>query len=166
MLDLYGVCDYHDPISEEFFAVLGTCLARQTSALVAAGPATAVVFDDDWLDAADEGVRALRTEVGAAWTARGRKVLSLRPGGLPLAEALDKALAGAGLAPADCLFLSGEEAACAEVRHARPDIPALAVPSDPDELAAFFEHTWELDTPGGRIPGPSWPTTASTTCAS
>jgi predicted enzyme involved in methoxymalonyl-ACP biosynthesis len=136
MIELYGIAEYHDPVSQEagnipytpeFFAVLGTCVARQLASLVSQYPQVVV------LDQPSDLVRS-------ALTTRGLDVLVL--GGPPLSELDD-----------DCLFLSSSEEVCSAVRTSHPDVLVQVIPAAETE---FLEHTWLLDPPGAPIPGVRW----------
>jgi natural product biosynthesis luciferase-like monooxygenase protein len=136
MAELYDIAEYHDPVSAEagnipytpeFFAVLGTCVARQLASLVTEYPQVVV------LDRPSDLVRS-------ALRARGLDVL---------------VWAGSSLSELDenCLFLSSSEEVCSVVRTNRPDVLVQVIPAAETE---FLEHTWLLDPPGAPIPGVRW----------
>ncbi|WP_327043995.1 LLM class flavin-dependent oxidoreductase [Microbispora sp. NBC_01189] len=165
VLDQYGVGDPLDPVSDaaggipytqECFAVLGTCLARQISALTTENPGVVLVDGDRLATGPAEPVRRLMEAARGALSARGRRVVTVGAGGRPLLDVLDEEVLGRGLSYDDCLFLSGDASACAVVRESRPGVVALTCPEEASELAAFLEHTWLFDEPGRPIPGPAW----------
>ncbi|MFI0942889.1 MupA/Atu3671 family FMN-dependent luciferase-like monooxygenase [Streptomyces sp. NPDC021020] len=166
LLALYDVGDYHDPVSEatgnipytqEFFAALGTVLARQLSALTTEAPGV-VVLDGDALAAAPEEVRRALADVGETLAGQGRRLEVLRTGGRPPAEALADVLADvlAGVEDGDWLFVSGDPVTCEAVRSARPDALVVECPAEPAELGRLLGHVWEFDAPGQPVPGAAW----------
>jgi natural product biosynthesis luciferase-like monooxygenase protein len=175
LLDRYGVGEHHDAVSDEaghvpytaeFFAALGTCLARQTSAL-AGGYPEVVVVDGGQFDALDGNAAGVLERAVTALAAQGRRVFlstgageravpgAMVVGGSPPA-ALDEAARAGGVALADCLYLSSDEANCALVERERPDAPVLRHPADVAALTDFLTHTWLLDPPGVATPGERW----------
>jgi hypothetical protein len=183
MLERYGVVEYRDDVSDEagrvpytpeFFAALGTCLARQVSALVTAYPSVVLVNGDHLQVGVDEPTRRLMSGALAGLAAQGRPVYLREPegpavapdslagsgitlvGGRSAVAALDEAARAAGVTPGDCLFLSADGAACAAMRTARPDVLVLQRPSDGAGLSEFLEHTWLLDPGGAATPPPAW----------
>ncbi|WP_433257650.1 MupA/Atu3671 family FMN-dependent luciferase-like monooxygenase [Streptosporangium sp. CA-135522] len=165
MAGLYGVEEFRDPVREEaanvpytpeFFAALGTGLARQLSALTSSYPDTVVV--DDMAGLPPRGFE-LMAEALVSLANQGRRVyvcantlpssldhpqITAWADGRTLLEKLDATGAAAG----ECLFLSGDETLCAQVRAARPEILVLTYPGAEAELEAFLHHTWILDPPG------------------
>ncbi|MFD3581562.1 MupA/Atu3671 family FMN-dependent luciferase-like monooxygenase [Streptomyces sp. NPDC058683] len=185
MLELYEVGDFSDPISEqagripytaEFFAVLGTCLARQVSALAGDYPKAVVLDGTPFVSGPGESVTELLTAAARALAAQGRSVYVCAPpdavgpesagtvghgvtvwaDGRPPALALDAACEASGASLGDCLYLSADAAHCADVRAARPDVTVLEHPEKGEELTAFLEHTWLFDRPGAAVDGAFW----------
>ncbi|HET9899068.1 MAG TPA: MupA/Atu3671 family FMN-dependent luciferase-like monooxygenase [Streptosporangiaceae bacterium] len=151
MIELYGVVDYADHVSDEVghipytaecFAVIGTCLARQLAALVSGYPSLIVVDAAQNLSA---DAREILTQAAGALAERGRRIAWCEDQDVArVARECDVGLS-------DCAFLSGDEAACAKVRAGCPDVVVLGHPAQADELAAYLAHTWLLDVPGGAI---------------
>ncbi|MDT9701393.1 MupA/Atu3671 family FMN-dependent luciferase-like monooxygenase [Streptomyces sp. P17] len=185
MLELYEVGDFSDPISEqagripytdEFFAVLGTCLARQVSALVGDYPKVVVLDGTPFPSGPGEPAGEMLTASALALAEQGRSVyvctspeaVGPEPGGpaghgvtvwtdgRPPAQALDAACEASGATLKDCLYLSADPAHCADVRAARPHALVLEHPEKEEELAAFLEHTWLFDRPGAAVEGAFW----------
>jgi natural product biosynthesis luciferase-like monooxygenase protein len=183
----YGTRDWNDPVSDEagrvpytpaFFAVLGTCLARQLSALLCAYPRVVVIDAAPPGPGLPDGSRRILARVASALAQQGRDVIvagdlpglpggtgagGTGPGGSvhawpgdpgPL-DLLQGAAMLAGAALGECLFLSADEAACEAVRAGR-DVPVLAYPAAEAELADFFAHAWLLDPPGSATLGTDW----------
>ncbi|WP_371502635.1 LLM class flavin-dependent oxidoreductase [Kitasatospora sp. NBC_00374] len=185
MLELYGVEEYSDPISEqagripytaEFFAVLGTCLARQLSALLGGYPGVVVVDGTPFTAGEQDPIAGMLAAAVRSLAGQGRRVhvsaapdsggpwlaalsaagVTVRTDGRPPSQQLDGAAHESGAALGDCAYLSGDTAACATVQADRPDVLVLQHPVQGDELAAFLDHTWVFDTPGGATAGAFW----------
>jgi natural product biosynthesis luciferase-like monooxygenase protein len=162
MLGLYAVEAYADYISDEagripytaeFFAVIGTCLARQISALVSTYPGVLII---DACQRLEEPAREILTRAAATLAERGRRiVLSGSPhdpgDDESLLKRLDAAVRDSGAPSSDCAYLSGDEAACSAVRNSRPGILVLQHPAGAAELADYLAHTWLLDVPACAI---------------
>ncbi len=153
MIDLYGVGEYadhisheagHIPYTTEFFAVIGTCLARQLAALVSGYPNLVIV---DTAQSLDQAAREILTEAVAALAERGRRIAVCEAGPGDLLARLDAAARDGGVSLSECAYLSGDEAACSAVRAGRPDVVVLQHPAQPAELTGFLAHTWLLDVP-------------------
>lgn len=52
-----------------------------------------------------------------------------------------------GLALNSLVFLDDSPYECMEVRNACPEVLAIPLPANPDEIPAFLEHLWVLDRP-------------------
>ena len=185
MLDRYGIREFDDPFgleagnvpyTPEFFAVLGTCLARQMAALDGAHPDVFVIDGDAVRTSLDPAAAGAMTAAARALSRRGRSVYVIAASPLtrsesaawtatgatvwaderPLPEMLDAVAKDSGVDFSRCAFLTAHQAACLAVQDARAEVTALRHPTSEPELDSFLEHTWLFDSPGGAISGPGW----------
>jgi hypothetical protein len=181
MLELYGVGTYSDPVSEragripytpEFFAALGTCLARQLAALVSEYPNVIIADGDQFSTRLEAPARRLFMTALAALARQGRRVfvcasprssdlaptagVTLLADERPLLAKLDSVTRECGVSASECVYLSSDDAACTAVRAGRVQMLVLQNPSVEEELEPFLAHTWLLDPPGAATPGPRW----------
>jgi predicted enzyme involved in methoxymalonyl-ACP biosynthesis len=176
----------HIPYSEEYFAVLGTVIARWVFALRGAGYQTLVLDDDGVLWAGSltaAGVQDIQispahrrvheqmtAQYEAGWAlylcshnreADIRDVFQRHPdtplridhiAGLccddrPICDQVRALLTEAALSPNTAIYLSANAAHCTAVRECYPAMLVIQLPSGADELAAFLNHLWGLDSP-------------------
>lgn len=162
----YAVDDLHDPQGDtlghipytaEFFAVLGTQIARaifslpQTScrALLLDGQETLLSIEPALSTLQRAGIqlgvcaRPGQTEANvapqimqlAAWCSSQE----------PLVDQVASLTATIGCSLNECIYISMDTAACADLRAAYPDLLALQLPSEPGSVAHFIEHLWKLN---------------------
>ncbi|HEV2378033.1 MAG TPA: MupA/Atu3671 family FMN-dependent luciferase-like monooxygenase [Streptosporangiaceae bacterium] len=182
VLDRYGVTAYLDPVrdeaghipyTDEFFAVLGTCLARQVAALVSGYPTVFVVDGDRCAAHLDQAAGNLLAEALAALARRGRRVwvctgadtdlsgLSSAPvrgahlvaDARPLRDKIDAIVAETAVPPGGCALLTSGGAAG---QGPPGGVIEMRLPSTAPELAEFLTHTWLFDPPGAPTPVSPW----------
>lgn len=127
----------HIPYTSEYFAVLSTAIARLLVAIGGVLYRVALLDSDSaplqYLLAQDETIRTrLAHAHHISQTAATNQMLMLV-----------RDIAGS---PGNCLYLSTSPMACSAVRTQCPDMFVLQLPESPDELCAFINHLWVIDT--------------------
>jgi non-ribosomal peptide synthase protein (TIGR01720 family) len=130
----------HVPYTGEYFAALGTIVARALHQVAGQRPRK-VLLDPRRLG--DPGRLAALLP---------HEVLAGPSGGL--ADQLTELVTSGQVTPEECLALDPDPAVVAAVRDRHPRAPALVVPDRWEELPPFLAHLWPLDPmPAAPVPG-------------
>src|SRR5581483_4028906 len=68
----------------------------------------------------------------------------------PKSQNVRELAAELNVAPAAFMLLDDDAMHCADVTHHAAGALAAHVPSDPDQIPAFLDHLWPLDSEGDR----------------